>query len=175
MNPELLSTPGIYLVGFMGSGKSSVGPILSEELGWRFLDIDNDVEQSTGTTISVIFETKGEAAFRVPETEAIMTRVREIQCGEAAVVALGGGAFAQEGIRTLLKGNGISIWLDCPLEVIRERVAKENHRPLARDPERFADLYEARRACYSNADYRVDASVDGPASVARLILSLPIF
>jgi len=175
MIPELRSTPGVYLVGFMGCGKTSVGRIVAEELAWRFVDIDEDIEEAARTSISEIFDTQGENEFRALEAEAIAARVREVQHGRPSVVALGGGAFAQEGNCRLLNGNGISIWLDCPLDILRERVAKETHRPLARDPERFAALYEARREACGKANYRIDASGEGPQIVARRVLDLPIF
>jgi shikimate kinase len=89
-------------------------------------------------------------------------------------MALGGGAFVEPANYDLLSANGVSVWLDCPLELLRARVEMATHRPLARDPERFAALYEARRPHYGRAHYRVDAGPE-PQAVASAVLALPIF
>jgi len=175
MDLRLKRAPGLYLVGFMGSGKTTVGRLLAERLGWLFVDLDDEIEAREGVLISHIFETRGEAAFRLLETEAIRRRVREIECGRAAVVALGGGAFTVEENRRLLADNGVSVWLDCSFEMVKRRVGQHAHRPLARDPVRFAELYEARRECYACADYRVPVDADDPEPAVEAVLALPIF
>ena len=174
MNLRLKLAPGIYLVGFMGSGKSTVGRLLAERLGWPFIDIDNDIEAAAGMTISDIFAARGEAEFRVLETAAIRRRVRDVESGRPAVVGLGGGAFAGQANRDLLAGAGVTIWLDCPLETARERVARQvTARPGARDPEEFAELHDRRRQFYALADARVDAACGGAEAVVETILKLP--
>src|SRR5271170_2923493 len=90
---KLKRTPGLYLVGFMGSGKSAVGRLLADELGWSFADIDEDIEKSQGITIAEIFDRSGEQEFRGIEREALRNRLRDVECGKPMVVALGGGAF----------------------------------------------------------------------------------
>ena len=90
---KLKRTPGIYLVGFMGSGKSTVGRALADELGWHFIDLDEEIERQQGCTISSIFDSQGEPAFRKVESEALHKVVRAIQSGRPHVVALGGGAW----------------------------------------------------------------------------------
>jgi shikimate kinase len=91
------------------------------------------------------------------------------------VVALGGGAFAVERNYEMLENNGVTIWLDCPFEVVERRAREAANRPLARDPVRFAELYEARRQAYARADYRIDAAGDDPNGIVEDILKLPIF
>ncbi len=172
---KLARTPGIYLIGFMGSGKSTVGKLLADRLGWAFVDLDAEIEAEQNASISDIFDKHGEEYFRQIEGEALRKRVRRIQTGRPAVVALGGGAFAQPGNYALLEDNGVTIWLDCPLEKARERVAKDSNRPLARDSRRFEELYYNRRESYARADYRVEASADDPERVVEAILNLPIF
>lgn len=172
---KLKRTPGIYLVGFMASGKTTIGRLLAEELGWTFGDLDEDIEAQQGTTISEIFEKRGESEFRSIETAAIRARVKMIEKGRPTVLALGGGAFAQEANLEILENNGISIWLDCPFELVADRSARASHRPLARDSNHFRELYVTRRAAYERADYRVEIAGDDPAPVVRSILSLPIF
>ena len=172
---RLKRTPAIYLVGFMGCGKTTVGRLLAADLGWHFIDIDDDIEAVAGATISEIFSNRGEEEFRQMEWEAILARVRLVERGNASVVALGGGAYVPERTYRLIAANGVSIWLDCSLPVLQQRVAQEAHRPLARDPERFAELYRSRRAAYERADFRVDATSDDPQPILRQIVELPIF
>ncbi len=172
---KLARTPGIYLVGFMGSGKSTVGRLLAERLGWEFVDLDADIEAQQHSTIAEIFARQGEERFRQIEREALRRRVRGIQRGQATVLALGGGAFAQPDNCELLADNGVTIWLDCTLETARRRVEQDSNRPLARDPQKFDQLYQERRAHYARADYRIEVAGDDPEAVVEAILQLPIF
>ena len=172
---KLKRTPGIYLVGFMASGKTTVGRSLAWELGWTFIDIDDDIEAQLGATIPEIFDSRGEAEFRRAETEALAGRVKAIERGKPTVIALGGGAFVQPGNFTLVENNGVTIWLDCPLDVVRARVARNSNRPLARDPERLTQLYEERREAYARADYRIQIACDDPNEVVADIMKLAIF
>ena len=172
---KLKRTPGIYLVGFMGSGKSTIGRLLAERLGWHFVDLDEEIEAAEGMSILEIFETRGEAEFRRVEREKMQERVRAIECGRPTVLALGGGAIVQPENYALVENNGITIWLDCPFETVRRRVEAASHRPLARDPGSFAQLYEARRESYARADYRIPIESDDPAVAVEGVLRLPLF
>ncbi len=172
---KLKRTPGIYLVGFMASGKTTIGRLLADELGWNFGDLDEDIEAEQGTTIANIFESLGEEQFRVMESAAIMKRVRLIERGRPMVVALGGGTFTHEKSYQIIENNGISVWLDCPYATIRERIGQASHRPLARDPKKLRELYDARRDAYARADFRIEIGGDDPAPVVQSILALPIF
>jgi len=172
---KLARTPGIYLVGFMGSGKSTVGRLLADRLGWDFVDLDEEIEAEQRMTIAQIFDQQGEERFRQIEKEALRCRVRAIQRGRATVMALGGGAFAQEDNYAMLADNGVTVWLDCPLETARRRAQQDPKRPLARDPVKFEELYQARRASYARADFRIEISGDDPEAVVEAILRLPIF
>jgi shikimate kinase len=100
--------------------------------------------------------------------------VRWVERGRPAVLALGGGAFAQPGNRDLLLRNGMAIWLDCPLDVVQHRVAQAAHRPLARDPEKLAALYDARREDYARADIHVPIVSDDPAVTVKSIMDHPL-
>ncbi len=172
---KLKRSPGIYLVGFMGSGKSTIGRLLAYELGWHFSDIDDEIEDEERRSISDIFETDGESHFREIEAAGIRKRVRNIQSGKPTVVALGGGTFVQEDNYELLSNNGVSIWLDCPLDVIRKRLTTASHRPLAKDAEKLEQLYHSRREKYSRADFRIDVMDDDSNKTVADILQLPLF
>lgn len=172
---KLKRTPGIYLVGFMGCGKSTVGVRVADELGWTYVDMDEDIVKAQGRGIVDIFDTGGESAFREIESECIRKRVRMIQTGRPMVLSLGGGAFAEETNYKLLRENGISIWLDASLDLIRHRLAGATDRPLARDPKRFEALYQSRQPAYAKADYRIPVAGNDPGPVVAAILGLPLF
>jgi len=174
MNLRLKQTPGLYVVGFMGAGKSTVGRHLAHRLGWNFFDTDDEIEAAEKTTIPEIFESRGEAEFRRIESEILRQHVRWIERGRPAVLALGGGAFTIRGNREMLAENGITIWLDCPFDLVQRRVAQAYHRPLARDPEAFARLYRERRVCYQFADVHVPVESDDPEATVTSVLSHPL-
>jgi shikimate kinase len=171
---KLKRTPGIYLVGFMGCGKSTVGRALADEIGWNFVDLDEEIERQRGETISGIFERDGEAAFREIESGVLREKIKLVDRGRPHVIALGGGAFVSDANVKLLSNSGVTVWLDCPFETIQRRVACENHRPLARDPEKFRSLFETRRACYERAEYRIEIRDDDANAAVRAILALSL-
>ena len=175
MDTRLIRTPALYLVGFMGCGKTMIGAALADELGWSFFDLDDDIEEAAGAAIPEIFERDGETAFRLHERNALERRVRAATHGQPMVVALGGGAFAQAGNVELVRDHGITVWLDAPFELVRERVAPQTHRPLARDPKQFAELFETRQAAYAKADYRVAVTGNHAHDAVNSILALSIF
>ncbi len=175
MTLKLKRTPGLYLVGFMGCGKTTVGRALAEEIGWCFIDIDADIEAQERKTISEIFGERTEAGFRDLETQMIRSRVARIECGMPCVVALGGGAFVQPGNWDLIENNGVTVWLDCSLETVRAHLSGTTHRPLALNGNHLAQLFEDRRRSYARADFRVDADCPDASSTVRKILQLPIF
>jgi shikimate kinase len=174
MNLRLKQTPGLYVVGFMASGKSTVGRLLAHQLGWSFFDTDDEIEAAERTSISAIFDARGEAEFRRVESLILGQHVRWIEHGRPAVLALGGGAFLDPANRDLLLAHGMVIWLDCPLPVVERRVAQASHRPLARDPEKFAKLYAARQESYARADIRVSIESDDAEATVAAILAHPL-
>jgi shikimate kinase len=109
------------------------------------------------------------------EHQKIRHHVRAIERGRPAVLALGGGAIVPPENYALLENNGIIIWLDCPFEIVRRRVEPASHRPLARDPVSFAQLYETRRESYARADYCIPIESDDPAVAVEAALRLPLF
>jgi shikimate kinase len=172
---KLKRTPGIYLVGFMGCGKSTVGRALADELGWNFFDLDDEIENGAGSTISEIFDTQGEEMFRVLEASALAKRVRAVQSGHPQVIALGGGALMNDKNFELVSNHGVVVWLDAPFDLIERRVAAESHRPLARNHEKLRELFEIRCSRYAQADYRVEAPDEEALATVQRILALPLF
>ncbi len=160
-------TNPIFLVGFMGSGKSTIGALLANELGAPFIDLDDDIEAAAGRTIAEVFASDGEQRFRDLEHDAL---TRRVEAGGSAVIALGGGAFTFARNREAMRGKGTSIWLDCPFETAHRRVEGFSHRPLAKDPEKFRALFESRRGDYAKADLRIAIDSDDPAAAVRDIL-----
>lgn len=175
MTLKLKRTPGLYLVGFMACGKTTVGRPLAEDLGWCFVDIDSEIEAQEGKTVAQIFEERGEAGFRDLETAMIRRHVSRIEAGNPCVVALGGGAFIQQRNWELIENNGVTLWLDCPFEVIRNRLQGDRARPLAASQSDLSRLFEDRRRIYSRADFRIEINSDDPFEIAHKILALPIF
>lgn len=175
MTLKLKRTPGLYLVGFMAAGKTTVGSLLAEELGWCFVDIDMDIEAQESETIADIFRKRGEDQFRELEWRMIRSRVSLIEAGDPCVMALGGGAFVQARNWELIQNNGVTVWLDCQWETIRKRLGEDTTRPLAQDRERLAKLFEDRRPLYARADFRIDVDTDNIGEIVRRIRALPIF
>ena len=160
----------------MGSGKTTVGTLLARQLAWRFVDLDDRIEESSHLRISEFFERHGEPAFRALEAEQLRTVLgRAAEMKESVVLALGGGTYAQQGAPEFLRGQAIPvIWLDTPVESLLARCMTMSGRPLFRDEASFRALYTQRLPSYQLADYRVDSSA-GPSLVVEEILRLNIF
>ncbi len=154
----------VVLVGFMGAGKTTVGRLLSRELGWGFLDMDRRIEERCGQRISEIFAQRGEACFREEERQV----AEEARRLERHVIAAGGGAFAFDGTREALRDGSSSVWLWAPLQVLLRRVRVDGSRPLAANRETIARLFAEREPSYRLADCHVDATA-GPDEVARRV------
>lgn len=172
---KLKRTPGLYLVGFMASGKTTIGRALADHIGWPFIDMDAEIEAREGRPISQIFREHGEAHFREIEAQVLRAHVRNIEAGQPCILALGGGAFVQPDNRELLANNGITLWLDCPLPLIQRRLNGDTSRPLAAQTNGLSRLYEDRRPLYSKADYRVDVDTEDVKELIQRILKLPLF
>jgi shikimate kinase len=155
----------LYLVGFMGAGKSTLAQALGRRLGWRVEDIDAAIESRERRTIADIFAQQGEAYFRAVEREI----VRQLAGPREVVVATGGGTFVDPQNRSVIRADGAVIWLDVPFDVAVERAPRDGRRPLATDRAGFEALYASRRAAYQQAHARFDASVPAEELVERIL------
>lgn len=158
----------IFLVGFMGAGKTTVGRALAHHLGYDFFDLDELISVRTGKSVQEIFAELGEAGFRRLESEAIQSCSAMFR----AVVALGGGAYVQEENRTLLRAIGKTVWLDCPLETCLKRVAGDKSRPLLGGEGDMKALLDRRRPAYAQADHIIEVGNLSPEELALKIASL---
>jgi shikimate kinase len=157
----------IFLVGFMGAGKTTVGRVLAARLGWSFEDLDDRIQSREARSIEQIFRTEGEAGFRIVEREAIRELISDL--GPAPrVVALGGGSFAQPENAARIEELGAPVvFLDGSAEELFHRCEREaRERPLRRDAKQFSDLYDERRPAYMKATCRIDTDGKDPGVVA---------
>jgi len=168
----LQRTQVLCLAGFMGSGKTTVGTLLARQLAWRFVDLDDRIEEAAGLGIPDIFERLGELTFRQIEADQLRATLgRAFEMKESIVLALGGGTYAQTGAPEFLRAANVPvIWLDSPVEVLLSRCMTMTGRPLFRDEHSFRALYAQRLPSYQLADHRVDSSGE-PARVVSEILS----
>lgn len=155
----------IFLVGFMGCGKSSVGQALARELAYQFVDLDGEIERRRGLTVAEIFETDGEPAFRRLEASAL----RDTADMRDVVVATGGGTLTRWENRDFIQRHGVMVWLDAPLDVLLERCRSGARRPLLGSPDRMAGLLEERLPGYRAARWRVETAGRTPDAIAREI------
>jgi shikimate kinase len=155
----------------MGAGKGTVGARLARQLGWRFVDLDERIEEAAGIAIPQFFERHGEPAFRQLEAEQLRAALgRAVEFRESTILALGGGTYAQPGAPEFLRNSGVPvIWLDTPVEILLSRCMTMTGRPLFRDEASFRVLYAQRLPSYQLADYRVDSSGDAAAVVAEIL------
>ena len=168
---QRLGGRSLYLVGMMGSGKTSTGRPLAERLGYGFVDADAVIKQAAGCSIPEIFERDGEAGFRKLESQVLSA----ISQRHSLVVATGGGVVTQLENWGLLH-HGIVIWLDVAQEQLLERLrADDTARPLLQQPDPAAaveTLLSERRALYAEADLTVVIQEETPEQVADGIMQL---
>ena len=144
----------IYLVGFMACGKSSVARALAARLGWQAQDIDDLIEARERRSIAEIFAREGEPYFRSVEREML----RLILPLRHAVVATGGGTFADPDNRAAIVRDGLAVWIDVPLPELVTRLPTDGRRPLAADRAQLERLYASRVEGYRGANVRIDAA-----------------
>ncbi len=158
-----MSQRSIVLIGMMGAGKSSIGRGLAMRLDLPFYDSDTEIERLVGCRIDDIFQEYGEQMFRQSERQII----DRLLCGERCVLATGGGAFIDQGIRDAISQRGVSIWLRATVELLYSRVSRRNSRPLLNNGdawETMIRLTKERDPIYAQADITVD-SLDVPKDI----------
>jgi shikimate kinase len=162
----------IVLIGFMGTGKSTVGSRLAQRLKRKFVDMDREIERVVGMTVSDIFKRYGEIRFRSEEKLMVQKLARE----SGLVIAAGGGVVLDQGNIDTLSRNGIIIWLEATPNEIFERVnRKKGTRPLLKKDLKLEDIEEmlkARESLYARADYRVSTSGKSPEEVTNEIIEV---
>lgn len=157
----------VYLVGFMGAGKTEVGRRLAELAGWSFVDLDEEIERRARMSVAAIFGALGEPQFRAMER----SELRMASGRTGLVVAVGGGAFCDAENRAVIDSTGISVWLDAPLEVMLERCRdRAGARPLLSGRDQMAALLDRRRPSYEAAALRIETAGLDVEAVARRIL-----
>ncbi|MDA0674248.1 MAG: shikimate kinase [Cyanobacteria bacterium] len=158
---DLLRGVNLYLVGMMGAGKSTLGQVVAQRLGYHFLDTDTVIESVAQRPITEIFATDGEAAFRALETAVL----QQVVAYTRSVVATGGGMVLRRENWGLLR-HGVVVWLDVPLTVLTQRLQRDQSRPLLQRPDwqaHLANLMAQRRPLYQEAD--IHLTVPGGESV----------
>jgi shikimate kinase len=162
---SVVKTDKLYLVGFMGAGKTTVGRALSRRIGWPFIDIDERIESRTRRSVASIFAQQGEPYFRQMEREVLGELLPQRQI----IVASGGGTFAEADNRAVMLADGAVAWIDVPLATVLDRVPADGRRPLAADRTMMEQLYARRRLAYAEAHLRIDGSLPPAESVAQLL------
>jgi len=144
----------VYLVGFMGAGKSTVARALAKRLDWQLEDIDQRIEQRERRDVATIFRQDGEPYFRAAERQEMIA----LRPARGVVVATGGGTVIDPVTREMMLRDGAVIWLDVPFSVVLTRLPLDGRRPLAADRNEMETLYNQRQMSYSQAHLRLDAS-----------------
>lgn len=164
-------TRPLVLIGLMGAGKTSVGHRLAKQIGWKFVDSDEEIEAAAGCSISDMFAVYGEAIFRDLEQRVIARLLKEPEI----VLATGGGAWMQPDVRKMILAQATSIWLRADIEVLVERVSRRNHRPLLETGDKrsiLEKLIEVRYPVYALADRVIDSSNGSHEKVVEHIIAL---
>ena len=155
----------IYLVGFMAAGKTTVAHALASRLGWRAEDVDELIEARERRPVAEIFSRAGELYFRGVERDIlkVLLPLRHV------VVATGGGTFVEPDNRSAINLDGLSVWLDVPIDVVLARLPADGRRPLATDRVQMERLFAARRVAYAQAHVRIDVGGASAEAIAEQI------
>jgi shikimate kinase len=166
---SLLQGVNLYLIGMMGSGKTTVGRLLAQKLGYGFVDTDNIIVQAAGKSINQIFADSGEAEFRQLESDVL----GKVCAYTQLAIATGGGIVVKQENWSYLH-HGLIVWLDAPVELLYSRLLEDNTRPLLQDvdpKEKLRSLLEQRTPLYSQADLRITITAgETPEQIATKVM-----
>jgi shikimate kinase len=158
----------IYLIGFMGSGKTSVGRQLARKLGWKFVDLDKEIEQGEKRQVAEIFRENGESHFRSLEKRYL----KQVSYSNHAVIAMGGGTYIDPQNRALADMTGLTVWLKVSFARLADRVKMDGSRPKFDDRDEAERLYQDREPHYALARVHVSTDDGTPESVADEIIGV---
>jgi shikimate kinase len=168
----------VFLVGFMGSGKSSVGRALGQRLNWDFADLDDHIQRREGCNVAEIFRRSGELQFREAEHNALKHVLADLGGAGGQIIALGGGAFIQQNNAALLaEAKFPTVFLDAPVHELWRRCSQQAaecgaERPLLQSEEQFRQLYDTRREAYSRASVMIETSNRTVEAIAEEIVQM---
>jgi len=164
---NLLQGVSVYLIGMMGAGKTTVGKQLAKDLNYRFIDTDQTIEAIAKKQISEIFKEEGESYFRALETQVL----GELSAYTRSVISTGGGIIVEQINWSYLR-DGLVVWLDVDLEILKKRLAQDQTRPLA---DKLESLLETRRSLYAQADIAiaVNSHISPTKISAQIIEAIP--
>ena len=164
------SKKNLVFLGMMGSGKTSIGLIVSKKLNLDFFDIDQEIEKDTGMKIFEIFEIKGENFFREIEEKITLNVLKKRKC----VVSLGGGAFLNKNIKKEILENHISIWLNWDIKTLISRINNNKKRPIAFNSTKneLIDIIKKRSIIYSKALYKINCENFTKSEIAKKVMNI---
>ena len=164
---NLLQGVSVYLIGMMGAGKTTVGQQLAKDLNYRFIDTDQTIEAIAKKPITEIFQTEGEAYFRQLETQVL----GQLSAYTRSVISTGGGIITEQINWSYLR-DGLVVWLDVDLEILKKRLAKDQTRPLA---DKLETLLETRRSLYAQADIKlsIKSNITPEEISAQIMAAIP--
>jgi len=162
----------IYLVGFMGSGKTTLGRLLANKLNVPFLDTDEEITKREGLSIREIFSLKGEGYFRRLERKVLEDLTKKFA---SFVMATGGGLGADSDAMDFMKANGVVIWLDVDFGEFKKRTFKDANRPLLQlSDEKLFELFQKRKNIYKKAHLRIDNTAPPEVAIEKILRQLNI-
>jgi shikimate kinase len=166
----MYSNKNLVFLGMMGSGKSSIGNLVSKKLGLPFIDIDNLIVISAGMSVSEIFEKKGEDYFRNLEEKITLKSLKKIK----NVVSLGGGGFINDKIRNTILANHFSFWLNCNESTLIKRIKDNKKRPLAykSTEQEIRSIIKSRSKIYSNAQFKINCNKLTKTEIVKKIIRI---
>ncbi len=164
------SRENLVFLGMMGSGKSSIGLIVSKKLNINFIDIDHEIEKKIGVKISKIFEEKGEEYFREIEENETLKFLKK----KKSVISIGGGAFLNNTIKKKILENSCSIWLNWKIETLINRIQNSPKRPIAFKASNndLTELIKKRSVHYSKAMYKINCENLSKNEIANKVITI---